>query len=120
MSASNVRTRVLAKAVERANVSLAARELPTLPDRLTPHSLRRSFVSLLVALNEPTTDIMREAGHTSPNVTLGIYARVMSRTEGERERLRELIDGEPADAVQARFGADPASATSEQEVRHAA
>jgi integrase len=120
MSQSNVRTRVLAKAVERANVSLAARELPPLPARLTPHSLRRTFVSLMAALNEPMPDTMREAGHTSPNVTLGIYAQAMSRTDGERERLRALIDGDRLDAVSARFGADRAPATSEQEVRHAA
>lgn len=120
MSPSNVRTRVLAKAVERANVSLTGRELPRLADRLTPHSLRRTFVSLLAALNEPVPDTMREAGHTSPQVTLGIYAQVMSRAEGERERLRALVDGEPLSAVPARFGADRVPTTSEQEVRHAA
>jgi integrase len=120
MSPSNVRNRVLAKAVERANASLAAGELPTLPDRLTPHSLRRTFVSIMAALNEPMPDVMRETGHTSAQMTLGTYAQGMSRAEGERERLRALIHGRPTDAVPARFGADPAPQTSEQEVRHAA
>jgi integrase len=120
MSPSNLRNRVLAKAVERANRRLAERELPTLPDGLTPHSLRRTFVSLMAALNEPVPDTMREAGHTSPTVTLGIYAQVMSRAEGERERLRALIDGTPLDAVSARFGTDRTSAPSEQEGAHVA
>ncbi len=62
---------------------------------------------------------MREAGHTSPQVTLGIYAQVMSRAEGERERLLSL-DGTLLEAVSARFGADGASAPSEQESAHVA
>jgi len=30
---------------------------------------------------------MREVGHSDPKVTLGIYAKVMLRRDGERERL---------------------------------
>jgi hypothetical protein len=39
---------------------------------------------------------MEQLGHTDPKVTLGIYARVMRRSEGDRERLRALVDGQPA------------------------
>jgi hypothetical protein len=48
------------------------------------------------------------------------YAQVMNRAEGERNRLRALIEGEPFGAVPARFGADRAPETSEQEavMRH--
>ena len=49
-SPSNIRRRVLVKAIERANERLAeAREAP-LPEGLTPHSLRRTFASLLYAI----------------------------------------------------------------------
>jgi hypothetical protein len=41
------RNRVLAGAIRRADESQAARGLPPLPDKLTPHSLRRTFASLL-------------------------------------------------------------------------
>jgi integrase len=92
-SPSNVRNRVLAKSVERANVILAERGAAPLPEGLTPHSLRRTFISLLLALGEEVPYVMRQVGHTDPKVTLSIYAQVMFRGEGERERLRALVEG---------------------------
>jgi integrase len=53
MSPSNVRNRVLARAVERANVTLADADLPPLPELPTPHSPRRTFASVLLTLGEP-------------------------------------------------------------------
>ncbi len=90
---SNIRNRVLAKSVERANHDLAKRKRNPLPDGLTPHSLRRTFISLLLAIGEEVPYVMRQVGHTDPKVTLAIYAQEMSRDDGERERLRALIDG---------------------------
>jgi integrase len=105
-SPSNVRTRLLAKAVQHANTQLAMDELPPLPDALTPHSLRRTFASVLLTLGEPVPFVMDQMGHTDPKVTLGIYARVMRRSDGDRERLRALLTG----GVSARFGANGALA----------
>jgi integrase len=64
-----------------------------LPDGLTPHSLRRTFASLLYAIGEPATVVMRELGHTHPGLALRIYAAAMRRDDNENERLRALIDG---------------------------
>ena len=50
-NSSNVRSRVIAKAVERANERLEDAGEPLLP-RLTPHGLRRTFASLLYAIGE--------------------------------------------------------------------
>jgi hypothetical protein len=36
---------------------------------------------------------MRELGHADPDVTLRIYAHVMAHEDGERERLRGLVEG---------------------------
>jgi hypothetical protein len=36
---------------------------------------------------------MRQVGHADPKVTLSIYAQVMFRGEGERERLKALVEG---------------------------
>ncbi len=36
---------------------------------------------------------MRQVGHTDPKVTLSIYAQVMYRGEGERERLKVVSEG---------------------------
>jgi integrase len=49
-TATNVRRRVLAPAISEANERLLRRGLDPLPDGLTPHSLRRTFASLHVAL----------------------------------------------------------------------
>ncbi|HEV7492526.1 tyrosine-type recombinase/integrase [Baekduia sp.] len=90
---SNVRRRVLARAVELANASLLERELDPLPERLTPHGLRRTFASLLFAIGEPPPRVMGQMGHTTPALTLAIYAREMDRRDGEPERLRALVQG---------------------------
>jgi len=37
--------------------------------------------------------VMRQVGHSDPKVTLGIYAQVMLRRDGEPERLRALVRG---------------------------
>ncbi len=91
--ATNVRRRILAAAVEGANVGLANNDVELLPERLTPHSLRRTFASLLFALGEAPPYVMAQMGHTTPSLTLSIYARQMNRRDGEPERLKTLILG---------------------------
>jgi hypothetical protein len=36
---------------------------------------------------------MRQVGHTDPKVTLSVYAQVMYRGEGERDRLKAVVEG---------------------------
>ncbi len=91
--ATNVRRRVLSKAVEQANRRLAEDGAEPLPEGLTPHSLRRTFASLLFAIGETPPYVMAQMGHTTPNLTLAIYARQMNRRDGEAERLKALIEG---------------------------
>lgn len=59
-----------------------------LPAALTPHSLRRTFASILVALGDDPAYVIGQLGHTDPSLTLRLYAREMARRDGERERLR--------------------------------
>jgi len=92
-SESNVRSRVLAKAVERANVRLEDAGEEPLPT-LTPHSLRRTFASLLVAIGEAPTYAMAQLGHTKAEFTLSVYASEMARRDGEPARLKALVNGE--------------------------
>ncbi len=91
--ATNVRRRVLTKAVELANAKLAEDEVEPLPEDLTPHSLRRTFASLLFAIGEAPPYVMAQMGHATPNLTLAIYARQMDRRDGEPERLKALVEG---------------------------
>jgi integrase len=92
-SVSNVRSRVLAKAIAEANSALSIDSLEPLAEGLTPHSLRRTFASLLFAIGEPPPWVMRQMGHTTPALTLAIYAREMDRRDGEPERLKALVEG---------------------------
>jgi integrase len=88
----NVRNRVLAKTLKRANDNLSEQGEAPLP-KLTPHSLRRTFASLLYALGEPPTVVMAEMGHTTPGL-LSLYAKVMRRGEAEQKALGALIEGQ--------------------------
>jgi integrase len=109
MSPENFRNRVLGRpasivdgeekagpgAVGRANKRLEAEGLPPLPDGLTPHSLRRTFCSLLYALGEDPGTVMDEMGHTHPALALRVYRQAMRRDDEERTALRALVDGRP-------------------------
>ena len=61
--------------------------------KLTPHSLRRTFASLLYALGEAPPYVMRQMGHTSPNLSSRCNAREMDGRDGDPERLRALVEG---------------------------
>jgi integrase len=89
---SNVRKRVVTKAVEKANERLAEAGEAPLP-ALTPHGLRRSFASLLYGVGEPPPVVMQEMGHTDPALALSIYAHAMRRDDGENDRLKALVNG---------------------------
>ena len=91
-SQTNVRRRALARAVALANEQLAA-GAESLPERLTPHSLRRTFASLLFAIGETPPYVMSQLGHATPGFTLAVYARAMDRRDGEPERLKALVEG---------------------------
>ncbi len=93
LGATNIRRRILDKAVTHANAKLAADGFEPLPDGLTPHSLRRTFASLLFAIGETPPYVMAQMGHATPNLTLAIYARQMDRRDGEPARLKALVEG---------------------------
>jgi integrase len=87
---TNVRRRILAPATES---KLRKKDLPPLPDGLTPHSLRRTFASLLFALGEPPPYVTSQMGHATPSLTLSIYAKEMHRRDGGPAKLRRLAEG---------------------------
>ncbi|MHB1538999.1 MAG: tyrosine-type recombinase/integrase [Solirubrobacteraceae bacterium] len=107
-SQDNFRSRVLGKpatvkdgeevpgkgAIAAANTQLEADGLPPLPERLTPHSLRRTFCSLLYALGEDPGTVMDEMGHTDPALALRVYRQAMRRGDNEKAQLRALLEGE--------------------------
>lgn len=91
---SNLRERVLAEVVERADQLLRERgELP-LPKGLSPHKLRHTFASILVALGTDPAQVMRQIGHRSAAFTLDVYTHMMASSPEQRERLKALVEGE--------------------------
>src|SRR5579875_1764271 len=90
---NNVRKRVIAPAAELASAQLVERGYAPLPEGLTPHSLRRTFASVLYAIGEDPGVVMDEMGHTDPALALRVYRQSMRRDEGEKARLRALIEG---------------------------
>jgi len=91
---SNLRERVLAEVFERADQLLRERgELP-LPKGLSPHKLRHTFASILVALGTDPAQVMRQIGHRSAAFTLDVYTHMMACSPEQRERLKALVEGE--------------------------
>lgn len=88
---NNIRRRVLVRAVKRANENLARQGRNPLPEGLTPHSLRRTFISLLLAIGREVPYVMRQVGHVDPKVTLSIYAQVMYGGAGSTEGSRRQV-----------------------------
>ena len=115
-STDNLRSRVLNAAVKRANENLAKRELSPLPDGITPHSLRRTFASVLYAIGEDPGIVMDEMGHTHPALALRVYRQSMRRGEDEKAQLRALIEGNELAVIGRRAAETPSTATE----RHAA
>lgn len=73
----NVRSRVLAAAIKRADQLLEERGEVPLPKGVTPHKLRHTFASTLIACGEDPASVMAQLGHTDPKFTLHVYARGM-------------------------------------------
>lgn len=92
---SNIAKR-LKRAVERANKTLANQEgIPPIPEGLSPHSLRRTFASLLYLHGENPVYVMHQMVHTDPKLALRIYTKVMGgqRRRGPGARLVSVLDG---------------------------
>jgi hypothetical protein len=53
------------------------------PGRLSLHSLRHGFASLLIAEGMNVVFVSRQLGHANPTITLGVYANLF---EGRRPR----------------------------------
>jgi integrase len=88
-------SRRLKRAVVRANVTLGEEDLPLIPVALTPHSLRRTFATLLCLRGEKPNYVMSQMGHTDPKFTLRVYSKVSDeqRRHGPGVHLSGVLDG---------------------------
>ncbi len=73
----NVRT-VLGRVVDRANEHRTVRGQAPLPP-VIPHTLRRTYISLMLEAGAPLHYVMDQVGHEDSKTTLEIYAHVQKR-----------------------------------------
>ena len=79
------RRKVASKALDRAIVKAKIKK------RLTPHGLRHTFASLLLADNEPVTDVSYLLGHKDSYVTWKVYAHFAKKEIRAVENLGASI-----------------------------
>ncbi len=96
-NADNVRSRVLIPVRERANELLAADGRPPI-GHMTPHTLRRTFASVVAVCDVSPRRAMSLMGHADPTLTLGVYQQVMDVADGALDVLEDLIGCSLADA----------------------
>jgi hypothetical protein len=106
-------------AIQRANGRLAELRIEPLSERVTPHSLRRTYASMRFALGDDPLHVAEQLGHTEATFSMEVYAKAAKRrgrlsgaygpsTTGRsngqgmgRERGRGATLDRPADAVAA-------------------
>jgi integrase len=96
---SNVRARVLAPTIEKANKKARKAGRPELQAGITNHTMRRTFASLLYESGASPAYVMAQMGHESAALALEVYSKVMERKRDTGERMDALVRG--ADWAQA-------------------
>ena len=86
----NIRSRIVAPAHDRAN-ELLTRDGQGSIAHLTPHTLRRTFASLLAEVGVSPRRAMYLLGHTDPNLTMRVYQHVLDLRGSAPEQLEELL-----------------------------
>lgn len=89
---NNVRNRVLANAIARANAPRTAAGLAPI-EGATNHTLRRTFASLLYEAGASPAYVMAAMGHTSSGLALEVYARKLERERDTGARMDALLRG---------------------------
>jgi 5'-deoxynucleotidase YfbR-like HD superfamily hydrolase len=88
---------VIVPAVRLANEQRAAQRQPPLPDSVTAHTLRRTFITLMLEAGAPVPYVQDQVGHEDAKTTLDIYAQVLKRRD--RRRHGEAFDALMTGAV---------------------
>jgi hypothetical protein len=83
----------------RGRKTLAKAHEAPLPDGLTPHKLRHTFASILVALGVAPGSMMDQLEHADPAFTLRIYRHGMRRDPAAKRRLRALVERDASRAI---------------------
>jgi hypothetical protein len=77
-------------AVDRANELLVVRGQREIV-RCAPHTMRRTFASILAEVNLPPRRAMHLIGHTNPTLIMRVYQQVMDMGDAGVETLEKLL-----------------------------
>jgi integrase len=86
----NIRSRILAPIWERANELLESDGQVQIA-HMTPHTLRRTFASLLAVCDVPPRRAMYLMGHTDPSLTLAVYQQVLDLGKGSVGLIEQTL-----------------------------
>jgi integrase len=78
--------------IKRANERLAELDIEPVSERVSPHSLRRTYASLRAALRDDPVYIAEQLGHTDPAFTFRVYQKAVKRRERLSGAYREAFD----------------------------
>ncbi len=92
----NLLQRVVHPAIGRAN-EIREAEGRALLSKITNHTFRRTYISLLFAAGAEPPYVMSQVGHEDAKTTLNIYAQVLRRRD--RTKVSSAFDKLVADAV---------------------
>ncbi|QEC47017.1 tyrosine-type recombinase/integrase [Baekduia soli] len=87
----NLRARLFPEVVSRANERRAKAGKLLLPERVTPHTLRRTFASLCFFAGRDPRFVMSQLGHADARLTLAVYAQTLERRRVDHELVWALM-----------------------------
>jgi integrase len=90
----------MAPVLKRANMLRAERSQAPIVADVTPHTLRRTYITFMLAAGFDVPYVQDQVGHADPTTTLAINARVIRRANRDalRAELRTLLgEDRPAD-----------------------
>lgn len=88
-SVSNIGRR-LKTTIKRANLQLAELDIEPISERVTPHSLRRTYASLRFAIGDDPVYVAEQLGHAEATFSMEVYAKAVKRRERLSGYLREF------------------------------
>ena len=74
----NIRGRVVLAALREANRVRQLRDLPVIDERISTHTLRRTYTAMMLAHGNPPKSVQEEAGHADERTTLRVYAQAIN------------------------------------------
>jgi integrase len=82
----------LKTAIKKANPILEKKGIEPISERVSPHSLRRTFASLRYACGDDPVYVAEQGSWTDPSFPIRVYARAVHRKEKLTGSHREAFD----------------------------